>query len=105
MTMYCYRDFDSNSLSGMISIPKGDVCQMEKGIVYWHSMPICLNRSQARKDHFCRHDDGAGPERGRLIQAAVRHPERLADYIQPSGIGYRLELYDETIEKLKEAAA
>lgn len=101
MIYICHEAFNGNCLSGEMEIDRAAILQAENGILYYRGKPVCLVNSQAGKDHFARHDDGAGLRRGELTKAITRLRKAPAKYYNPSGIGFTAELYAEGIPVLE----
>ena len=66
------KRFKRDGIGGHFNIPYGtSIERREDGILYYNNSPVCVARSFASHEHFCRNDDGNGEIRGKLSHAII----------------------------------
>lgn len=75
MEYITHHDFSGNSISGEVSIKRGETLIFMGITLYYKERPVCVARSYNGTTHFSRNDDGNGLERGDITYA-IAYGER-----------------------------
>lgn len=73
MTYTTIKRYRRKGIGGDFNIPWGTALERrDDGILYHDNRPVCVARSYASHEHFCRDDDGNGAARGKLSHAIIK---------------------------------
>lgn len=68
MNWITHKTFNRLSLSGPMTIKRGEALEEIRGVLFHDGRPVCLATSQVAKEHFSPDGDGRGMERGDLTR-------------------------------------
>ena len=73
MTYTTIKRYNRKGIGGDFNIPWGTPLEKrDDGMLYYDGKPVCVARSFASHEHFCRDDDGQGAARGKLSHAIIK---------------------------------
>ena len=61
------RRFRGKTMSGIVNLPYGTVCELRGETIYYGGKPLCFVTSENAHNYFSRNDDGQGERRGELV--------------------------------------
>ena len=94
MTYTTIKRYHRNGIGGAFNIPWGTRLERRAdGILYYDNRPVCVARSYASHEHFCRDDDGQGAKRGKLSHAIIK---ALGGFQREKTSGWEAIFNDET---------
>ena len=93
------KRFKRESISGHLNLPYGTPLEKrDDGILYHDGKPVCVARSFASHEHFCRDDDGNGAARGKLSHAIIK---KLGGFHREETPEWEAVWSDKTAEKYR----